>query len=233
MSLAQSGIAAMAVASPDTPPMCIETTWFKYETPDHWEVQHKFEDEVKLVELDLHHGEGQKIACLFEKSGRTVVGIQRIQNLMLWNKYCTKREEIRSMLGRMTKKEERTLFHGTIPENVEAILHLGFDWRLSGENVGVKFGQGSYFARDASYAWNYGGPDQLGIEYMFVATVVVGDYVEGKSDYRRPPSKLPGIERPVRPCDYYCSCVNKRQNPTVFVVFDTAQAYPQYVISYI
>ncbi|XP_014679807.1 PREDICTED: poly [ADP-ribose] polymerase 11-like, partial [Priapulus caudatus] len=113
-------------------------TLFKYETPDHWEVQHNFE--VKLVELDLRHGEGQRIACLFKKSfwGKTVVGIQRIQNLILWNKYCTKREEIRIMLGMMTEREERTLFHGTIPENVEGILHSGFDWRLSGEN-GVKF----------------------------------------------------------------------------------------------
>ncbi|XP_014678572.1 PREDICTED: poly [ADP-ribose] polymerase 12-like [Priapulus caudatus] len=260
LSLVQSGIAAMAVASPDTPPMCIETTCsekpytnsrdmsatragipsqpkthtlFKYETPDHWAVQHNFEDKVKIVELDLRHGEGQRIACLFGKSfwGKTVVGIQRIQNLMLWNKYCTKREEIRSMLGRMTKREERTLFHGTSPQNVEAICHSGFDPRLSGEN-GVKFGHGSYFARDASYCRTYCGPDPWGIQYMFVATVVVGDYVEGKRDYRRPPSKIPGIERPVRPCDFYCSCVNKRDNPTVFVIFDTAQAYPQYVINY-
>ena len=123
--------------------------------------------------------------------------------------------------------DERTLFHGTTPDAVEAICKRNFDWRLSGKHA-TRFGQGSYFARDASYSHRYAKRDTCGFRHMFVAKVLVGSCIEGHANYRTPPPKNP--EDPGS--DLYDSCVNNQSNPSIFVVFDIDQLYPEYIISY-
>lgn len=67
-----------------------------------------------------------------------------------------------------------------------------------------------------------------GLRYMLVARVLVGQWVQGHADYRRPPSVLPG--KMFSKC--FDSCVDCVQDPGIFVVFDSNQAYPEYVIEY-
>ena len=123
--------------------------------------------------------------------------------------------------------DERSLFHGTTPDVVEAICKRNFDWRLSGKHA-TRFGEGSYFARDASYSHRYAKKDADGIHHMFLAKVLVGSYIKGQANYRTPPPKNP--EDPGS--DLYDSCVNNQSNPSIFVVFDIDQLYPEYIISY-
>lgn len=54
---------------------------------------------------------------------------------------------------------------------------------------------------------------------MFFARVLVGDVIEGKWNYTRPPQP-------------YDSCVDSRLNPSIFVIFQKNQIYPEYVIEY-
>lgn len=54
---------------------------------------------------------------------------------------------------------------------------------------------------------------------MFVARVLVGDFIEGNMTYNSPPAP-------------YDSCVDSRLNPSVFVIFQKEQIYPEYVIEY-
>ena len=122
---------------------------------------------------------------------------------------------------------ERQLFHGTNPEIVEAICKQNFDWRLHGKNATV-YGEGSYFALNSSYSDRYAKEDSKGSKFMFVAKVLVGSYTTGHSSYRRPPSKEPSNPA----SDLYDSCVDDRSFPTIFVVFDTDQFYPEYIIEY-
>ena len=122
---------------------------------------------------------------------------------------------------------ERQLFHGTNPEIVEAICKQNFDWRLHGKNATV-YGEGSYFALNSSYSDSYAKEDTKGSKFMFVAKVLVGSYTKGQSSYRRPPSKEPSNPA----SDLYDSCVDDRSFPTIFVVFDTDQFYPEYIIEY-
>ena len=122
---------------------------------------------------------------------------------------------------------ERQLFHGTNPEIVEAICKQNFDWRLHGKNATV-YGEGSYFALNSSYSDSYAKEDSKGSKFMFVAKVLVGSYTKGQSSYRRPPSKEPSNPA----SDLYDSCVDDRSFPTIFVVFDTDQFYPEYIIEY-
>lgn len=84
---------------------------------------------------------------------------------------------------------------------------------------------GSYFARDASYSHEYCQP--VGKNHtMFVARVLVGDYVRGNTAYVRPPVK------PSNSLQFYDSCVDNEFSPSVFVVFEKYQVYPEYIIEY-
>eukprot|EP00058_Branchiostoma_floridae_P019229 XP_002604719.1 hypothetical protein BRAFLDRAFT_280943 [Branchiostoma floridae] len=124
---------------------------------------------------------------------------------------------------------ELRLFHGTNQEAVSPICRQNFDWRLSGNNVGQLFGQGSYFTANASFAAAYSQPSYpSGHRYMFLAKVLVGQYAKGDRSCCRPP--------PLNEADPYGqgydSCVDDVNNPNVFVVFESSQCYPEYLIEY-
>ena len=122
---------------------------------------------------------------------------------------------------------EKRLFHGTCPDAVEAICKQNFDWRLHGKNA-TMYGEGSYFAVNASYSHAYAKRDIHSSQFMFLAKVLVGSYTTGHSSYRRPPPKNPSDPA----SDLYDSCVDNQANPTIFIVFDTDQLYPEYIIQY-
>ncbi|CAH3184138.1 unnamed protein product [Porites lobata] len=63
---------------------------------------------------------------------------------------------------------------------------------------------------------------------MFVAKVLAGSYAEGKFSYQRPPSKNPGNPA----SDLYDSCVDNMSSPSIFVIFQNDQLYPEYIIEY-
>jgi len=141
----------------------------------------------------------------------------------------SKRQQIQLRLG-SSSLVERQLFHGTRDEDVvRAIFRQNFDWRISGTAHDVVYGRGAYFARDACFSHKYSTSRNHGRYcWMFLARVLVGRTAVGKRDYVRPP--------PVDPAqlhgDLYDSCVNSLDRPTIFVVFDTDQCYPEYVIAY-
>lgn len=85
------------------------------------------------------------------------------------------------------------------------------------------FGKGSYFAVSAKYSHNYTkGP----IHLMFQARVLIGSYTKGREDMTCPPIiKGAGHSR-------YDSCVDNTTCPSIFVVFDRNQCYPEYLIAY-
>ena len=62
---------------------------------------------------------------------------------------------------------------------------------------------------------------------MFVAKVLVGDFVQGLPKLRKPP-EVPYSS--MGRC--YDSCVNNTTNPTIFVIFEKSQTYPEYLIKY-
>jgi hypothetical protein len=61
---------------------------------------------------------------------------------------------------------------------------------------------------------------------MFQAKVLIGEYVEGKHDMTCPPRMYgKGHKR-------FDLCVDDRNNPSIFVVFDRSKCYPEYLIAY-
>jgi len=63
---------------------------------------------------------------------------------------------------------------------------------------------------------------------MFLARVLVGKYTQGQPKLRKPP--------PLHSDDptgkYYDSCVDNIDSPKIYVIFDSSQAYPEYLVEY-
>ena len=126
--------------------------------------------------------------------------------------------------GKGQEVEERTLFHGTRDfETVRGICINNFDHRECGEND-TMHGKGAYFATTARYSDQFTSPPE---RYLFLARVLVGEYTKSDPSYTRPPPK-PGTAH-----DLYDSCVDNVDDPTIFVIFNTKQCYPEFVIKYI
>ena len=91
------------------------------------------------------------------------------------------------------------------------------------------YGNGVYFARDASYSIQprYSPPDAAGNRYLYLAHVLVGEYATGRQGMITPPPKA-GSDA----TDAYDSVVDNPGNPSIFVVFYDNQCYPDYLITF-
>uniref|UniRef100_A0A8C3K2D5 Uncharacterized protein n=1 Tax=Calidris pygmaea TaxID=425635 RepID=A0A8C3K2D5_9CHAR len=193
--------------------------------PTHWDASALPEFGYKTVELSNTTSEYDKIKQLFQQTmkGYSILKIRRIQNPSLWKVFQWQKEQMKRENGGK-EVNEKLLFHGTKTSFVESICLHNFDWRICGSN-GTSYGKGSYFARDASYSHAY-CQSAVKTSTMFVARVLVGDYVRGNATYVRPPAKSADGLR------FYDSCVDNELNPSIFVVFEKYQIYPEYVIDY-
>ena len=89
------------------------------------------------------------------------------------------------------------------------------------------YGDGVYFAKDASYSETYTQPGPHGERCMYLARVLVGKYTAGKQGMKSPPP----ID-PTKPEILYDSVVNRKDNPTIFVIFNDFHCYPEYIITF-
>ena len=82
-----------------------------------------------------------------------------------------------------------------------------------------------YFATDATYSEKYSKADSNGQMKMYYARVLTGEYIKGDSSTR-----VPAINpRSMIPYD---STVNDNENPTIFVIYNDNQAYPEYIVTF-
>ena len=129
--------------------------------------------------------------------------------------------------GQGQNVDERDLFHGTDSLNTcRGICTNNFDFRISGRNATL-YGEGSYFAVRAKIGHSYteaSSPRE--VRFLFRAKVLVGQYTKGHPSFKRPPT-IPGKSHKL-----FDSCVNEELDPTIFVVFDRNQCYPDYLFMY-
>ena len=93
---------------------------------------------------------------------------------------------------------------------------------------GVVYGNGVYFARDASYSLRYSQAGRSGYRYMYVARVLVGTFTIGGRGMKAPPSR----NDPNNPGLLFDSLVDHMGNPSIFVIFLDHQCYPEYLITF-
>lgn len=183
------------------------------------------------VALNEQSPEYQQVYSLFIKSlqqPRRVLAIRRIQNPPLWQQYAALRNEVEAHVSALNKPQvERFLWHGAPADTIEHICHSRFDRSHSGKNA-VAYGQGVYFARDASYSAQdlYSVPNMLGEKHVIYCQVLTGDFEVGNQNTR-----VPNIQPGQTMVRYDCT-VNNVLNPSIFVTYHDAQAYPAYVIKF-
>ncbi|XP_073490644.1 protein mono-ADP-ribosyltransferase PARP14-like isoform X2 [Aquarana catesbeiana] len=169
-------------------------------TPEYSAVQQKFQ-----------------MSCLNQ-----ILRILRVQNRDLWLNYQIKKQNIDSKNG--PNNNERELFHGTDLGSIQHVNHNGFNRSYAGRN-GTAYGNGTYFAVNANYSVTYAKPDGNGQRHMYLARVLTGLYYTGYKGIITPPAK-----NAANPTDLYDSVTDNVQNPSMFVIFNDIQAYPEYHI---
>ena len=94
--------------------------------------------------------------------------------------------------------------------------------------VGAQYGQGIYFARDASYSAkeHYSAKDKNGHKHIYRCCVLTGVFKQGSTDMRKPPT----LKKSTKWCH---STVDKVENPTIFVIYNDNRAYPEHLITFI
>uniref|UniRef100_A0A8C2CVB7 Poly [ADP-ribose] polymerase n=1 Tax=Cyprinus carpio TaxID=7962 RepID=A0A8C2CVB7_CYPCA len=182
-------------------------------------------DSLQVIDLDQSSTEYQTLKADFKKTvTKTVLKIQRIQNMNLRRLYEGRKKELESKNGSVGAAE-KILYHGTSAESCSSIMQSNFNRRFAGQNA-TCYGHGTYFAVNASYSAQnkYAVPAADGTQLMFVACVLTGYHTQGQADMKTPPVR-------VAP-DLYDSVVDNLQNPSMFVVFHDCQAYPDYLITF-
>uniref|UniRef100_A0A8D0FE88 Poly [ADP-ribose] polymerase n=1 Tax=Strix occidentalis caurina TaxID=311401 RepID=A0A8D0FE88_STROC len=196
------------------------------ELPAQWEDMEK--ERIKLVNLKPSCQEYLDVQDKFKKTCHSFVieKIERIQNPFLWQTYQIKKTSL--CTKNTNQSNEKLLFHGTAASSLSTINYSGFNRGFAGKNAAV-IGNGTYFAVDASYSAQdtYSVPDMNGRRYMYLARVLTGQYCAGRKGLITPPPK-----NPADPTDLYDSVVDDVNNPTMFVIFNDIQAYPQYLITF-
>ncbi|XP_061189587.1 protein mono-ADP-ribosyltransferase PARP12-like [Saccostrea echinata] len=191
---------------------------------DPMDITHDFE----WVDLDKTTPEFKEIKSSFFKTlcenRFQICNIYRIQNLVLWKEYEMKKSNMERVLAKKESSvDERSLFHGTDSvDTCYGICTNNFDFRLSGKNATV-YGKGSYFAVSAAYSNCY---TEGCTRFMFKARVLIGKYTNGREGITCPPTI------PRQGHTRYDSCVDNIRNPSIFVIFDRNQCYPEFLIAY-
>jgi Poly(ADP-ribose) polymerase catalytic domain len=160
--------------------------------------------------------------------------ITRLQNLSVWEAYALKIDTMKRRDAddipayRVNNRdmsaeahERRWLFHGGPPKVIPTIAKHGLNRSYARR---THYGRGVYFARDASYSIPYSRPDASGVQYMFMCRVAVGDWPEGMSGFKTPKSKPD--------CELFDSTVDNIRDPSIFVIYQDAQAYPEYLVAF-
>uniref|UniRef100_A0A3B4A468 Poly [ADP-ribose] polymerase n=1 Tax=Periophthalmus magnuspinnatus TaxID=409849 RepID=A0A3B4A468_9GOBI len=194
----------------------------------------------QLIPLKTFTAEYLTVANYVKRDGlldKHIVSIFRIQNQDLWEFFCRKKKQL-MRIHSVKEIEERRLFHGTKKSNVDSICKYNFDISLAGHH-GHLFGKGIYFAKHATYADKYSpsstealplyGKKTASVQdqptkVIFLARVLVGKSSQGQKLLTKPDQ-----DAQKRSHD---SCVDDTNSPRIYVIFDSNQIYPEYLIQY-
>ncbi|XP_028316888.1 protein mono-ADP-ribosyltransferase PARP10 isoform X1 [Gouania willdenowi] len=185
----------------------------------------------EAIKLDVVSDEFQNVvknfySTLHEYNNRIrIVQVEKLSNRLLYNQYNLKKASIKKNAS--YPEIERTLYHGTSETCVKEICTHGFNRSFCGKNATV-YGQGVYFAVDSALSVQdkYSPPNNNGYKFVLVSKVLTGDYTKGCHSMKTAPLKETGII-PLR----YDSVTDEINKPTLFVIFNDTQAFPEYLIT--
>ncbi|XP_053925815.1 protein mono-ADP-ribosyltransferase PARP14 isoform X2 [Cuculus canorus] len=185
-------------------------------------------ERLKVVKLKPETREYKDVQEKFLKTCHSskIEKIERVQNPYFWKAYQIKKCEMDKKNA--SKNNERFLFHGTSKESLTLINNQGFNRSYAGMHA-ANYGNGTYFAVNASYSASntYSKPDADGKKYMYLARVLVGEYSQGIKGSITPAAKNAGNS-----IDLFDSSTDNVNQPSMFIIFNDIQAYPEYLITF-
>lgn len=186
--------------------------------------------QLKIVELKPDTKDYRQVKERFLNTSPSlnlkIEKIERVQNPSLWKAYQIKKCQMDDKNG--NNSNEKFLFHGTSAESLTFINNHGFNRSYAGMHA-AQYGNGTYFAVNASYSANdtYSKPDANGKKHMYLARVLVGQYSQGTQGAITPAAKNVG-----NTVDLFDSSTDNVNNPSMFIIFNDIQAYPEYLITF-
>uniref|UniRef100_A0A674EJD9 Poly [ADP-ribose] polymerase n=1 Tax=Salmo trutta TaxID=8032 RepID=A0A674EJD9_SALTR len=107
--------------------------------------------------------------------------------------------------------------------------HQNNEKRLYAGKNAAAYGNGTYFAVEASYSADdtYSVPDSQGQKHMYLCHVLTGDFTERQQHMIVPPAKSKSTTQ------LYDNVTDDPRAPSMFIVFNDIQAYPAYLITFI
>lgn len=124
--------------------------------------------------------------------------------------FCRKKHSLQSRGG--VHWREKFLFYGTQHQSVDSICRQGFN------NTDLLNGKGINFAEDASFFL-----DDPGYDRILLAKVIIGEFIE-PSHKHSPPTNSDN--------EAIHSLIFNDLRPSVYVIYDNSQAYPEYLIEF-
>lgn len=183
------------------------------QTPSTWEKSTT--QEIRFI-LRSTTSEYKSIVSNFDETmnGKyaRIIRIERIQNERCYMQYLVHHADFQK---RLKMDAERSLYHGCSDQAANSIIETGFNRSFAGKN-GIFYGSGVYFSENAEYSHRYAIPNGYGIQCMFVARVLIGETTLGNPSMKTPP---PGFD-------------STTDNDHIFVTYNDAQAFAEYLITY-
>lgn len=165
-----------------------------------------------------------------DKNIYTITCIQRIQNLLVYQKYYSY-ISASALNSNGEIENEKLLFHGTrnIPPGAIISSQEGFDTRLAGnQNL---WGPAAYFAEDAEYVHAFAfNNSHTKSKQIIVASVMLGSCFNYGTlcnpSLQQPPINIDSTRR-------YDSVSGVTKGSRIYAVFNSSRSCPRYIISYV
>ncbi|XP_067843405.1 protein mono-ADP-ribosyltransferase PARP9-like [Heptranchias perlo] len=187
--------------------------------PSNWAATHS--SVLQKIPMDMATLEFQEIIQEFANAGLIIVKIERIQNPVLWACHVLKREMEQTFLE--TDNDISVLYYTVPAQFCNLVCRIGFQETYSQE-YGKNYGDGIYFSSDVTQLIR--GTTNVGkIIHIFEAEVFTGNCTKGSAAHILPH---------LRDSDCYEfieSTVDNEHPSKIYVIFNSVQAYPRYLIT--
>ena len=176
--------------------------------------------------------EYKQVASLFRSTLPSVriVRMERIQNKVLWDNYRQRKKHLEKIVR--ARDIEKLLFHGTSTTEPERIYagEVGFDMRKSAQGL---WGEGCYFAVNASYSRGYAHRLSSDMYQMLVARVLTGGATHDDGQKGKVLPTWTSSDRTKGQIERQYTCVRAFTGGSeIYVTKENSYAYPEYLITF-
>ena len=201
---------------------------FDFAQPETWSAQTPGQN---CMLVDVNRGTPEfaavrdRMAATMADAHRRIKKVQRVQNVLLWEYYCMRKELMKKRAGGKDPKEV-AVWHGTRrtdPQEIYKDRQDGFMMQHSKEGM---WGRGIYFAEKASYSDTY-AHTATGDKVFMLTKLLSGEEVRimpADGSLKVCPDK-PGGGR-------YDTVTGDTSGSKVYIVYENGRAYPEYLVTY-